>query len=108
MSFVWTMEKFEVSGPSVAFFTMPMAVIAGLLMVSNVRYFSFKAWPKGDRVPFIWLIAAVLIVVLLVIDTARVLFAVAVIYTVSGPVMTLWGRAAHRRRARRHVPRPTE
>ena len=36
------------------------------------------------------------IVVPLLIDTARVLFAVAVFYTVSGPVMTLWGRAAHR------------
>ncbi|WP_426287116.1 CDP-diacylglycerol--serine O-phosphatidyltransferase [Luteibacter sp. E-22] len=103
MSFVWTMEKFDIPGPSVAFFAMPLAVVAGLLMVSNVRYYSFKAWPKGDRVPFIWLIAAVLIVVLLLIDTARVLFAVAVIYTVSGPVMTLWGRAAHRRRTRRHA-----
>ncbi|MET4676750.1 MULTISPECIES: CDP-diacylglycerol--serine O-phosphatidyltransferase [unclassified Luteibacter] len=103
MSFVWTMAKFDVSGPSVAFFALPLAVIAGLLMVSNVRYYSFKAWPQGDRVPFIWLIAAVLVVVLLVIDTARVLFAVAVFYTVSGPVMTLWGRAAHRRRVRRHA-----
>jgi CDP-diacylglycerol--serine O-phosphatidyltransferase len=108
MSFVWTMEKFDVPGSSVAFFTMPIAVLVGLLMVSNVRYFSFKAWPKGDRVPFIWLIAAVLIVVLLVIDTARVLFAVAVIYTISGPVMTVWGRATHRRRARRSAARPVE
>ncbi|TCV94996.1 CDP-diacylglycerol--serine O-phosphatidyltransferase [Luteibacter rhizovicinus] len=103
MSFVWTMEKFDIPGPSVAFFAMPLAILAGLLMVSNVRYYSFKAWPKGDRVSFIWLIAAVLIVVALLIDTARVLFAVAVIYVVSGPVMTLWGRATHRRRARRHA-----
>jgi len=106
MSFVWTMEKFDIPGPSVAFFAMPLAVIAGLLMVSNVRYYSFKAWPKGDRVPFIWLIAAVLIVVLLLIDTARVLFAVAVFYTVSGPIHTLWGRATHRRRVRRHARTP--
>lgn len=103
MSFVWTMTKFDITGAEVAFFTLPLAVIAGLLMVSNVRYYSFKAWPKGDRVPFIWLIAAVLIVVLLFIDPARVLFAGTVIYTISGPVMTLWGRAAHRRRARRHA-----
>ncbi|MBB3227316.1 CDP-diacylglycerol--serine O-phosphatidyltransferase [Luteibacter sp. Sphag1AF] len=103
MAFVWTMEKFGIPGPTVAFFTMPLAVVAGLLMVSNVRYYSFKAWPKGDRVPFVWLIAAVLVVVLLVIDTAPVLLAVGIIYVVSGPVMTLWGRASRRRRARHHA-----
>ncbi|QDE40482.1 CDP-diacylglycerol--serine O-phosphatidyltransferase [Luteibacter pinisoli] len=107
MSFVWTMTKFDIPGPDVAFFAMPLAVIAGLLMVSNVRYYSFKAWPKGDRVPFIMLIVAVLIVVLLLIDPARVLFAGTMIYTISGPIMTLWGRAAHRRRVRRHA-KPAE
>lgn len=106
MSFVWTMTRFDVPGPDVAFFAMPLAVIAGLLMVSNVRYFSFKAWPRSDRVPFIWLIAAVLIVVLLVIDPPRVLFIGTLVYVVSGPVMTLWGRAAHRRRVRRHAKAP--
>jgi CDP-diacylglycerol--serine O-phosphatidyltransferase len=101
MSFVWTMEKFDVPGPEVCFFALPLAVIAGLLMVSRVRYFSFKAWPKSDRVPFLWIIVALLILVALAIDTARVLFAIAVIYVVSGPVLTLWGKATHRRRTRR-------
>jgi len=36
MSFVWTMEKFDIPGPSVAFFAMPLAVIAGLLMAEMV------------------------------------------------------------------------
>jgi CDP-diacylglycerol---serine O-phosphatidyltransferase len=103
MSFVWTMTRFDIDGASVAFFALPLAVIAGLLMVSNVRYYSFKAWPKSDRVPFIWLIAAVLVVVLLVIDPPRVLFIGTLVYVVSGPVMTLWGRATHRRRVRRHA-----
>ena len=106
MSFVWTMTKFDIPGPDVAFFALPIAVIAGLLMVSNVRYYSFKAWPKGDRVSFIWLIAAVLIVVLLLIDPARVLFAGTVVYVISGPILTVWGRAAHRRRVRRHAKAP--
>jgi CDP-diacylglycerol--serine O-phosphatidyltransferase len=52
-------------------------------------------------VPFIWIIAALLILVLLAIDTAHVLLAIAAIYTVSGVVLTLYGLAAHRRRLRR-------
>ena len=32
-------------------------------MVSRFRYFSFKAWPKSDRVPFIWIPAVVLVIV---------------------------------------------
>jgi CDP-diacylglycerol--serine O-phosphatidyltransferase len=101
MAFVWSMNRDGVSGADVAFVTPFFAVIAGLLMVSRVRYFSFKAWPAGDRVPFIWIIAALLILVLLAIDTAHVLLAIAVIYTLSGVVLTLWGLAAHRRRLRR-------
>jgi len=60
-------------------------------MVSRVRYFSFKASPKSDRVPFIWIPAAMLILVALAVDTARVLFGITVLYVLSGPVMTLWG-----------------
>jgi CDP-diacylglycerol--serine O-phosphatidyltransferase len=101
MAFVWSMNKDGVSGADLSFVTPFFAVIAGLLMVSRVRYFSFKAWPAGDRVPFIWIIAALLILVLLAIDTAHVLLAIAVIYTLSGVVLTLWGLAAHRSRLRR-------
>lgn len=96
MSFVWTVEKTDLSGIDVQFIVPVIAVVAGLLMVSRVRYFSFKAWPISDRVPFIWIPAAVLILVALAVDTARVLFAIALLYVVSGPIMTLWGLRRHR------------
>jgi CDP-diacylglycerol--serine O-phosphatidyltransferase len=73
------------------FVTPVVAIVAGLLMVSRVRYFSFKAWPKSDRVPFIWIPAAMLILVALAVDPPRVLFGIAVLYVLSGPAMTLWG-----------------
>jgi CDP-diacylglycerol---serine O-phosphatidyltransferase len=91
MSFVWSVEKFGKSGIEVQFVTPVIAVVAGLLMVSNIRYFSFKAWPRSDRVPFIWIPAALLIIVALAIEPAGVLFAVAALYVLSGPIMTLWG-----------------
>lgn len=106
MSFVWSVEKFERSGFDVQFITPVIAVVAGLLMVSNVRYFSFKAWPMSDRVPFIWIPAVVLIFVALALDPARMLFAIAALYVLSGPIMTLWGlRRWRERRAQRAVER---
>ena len=106
MSFVWTVEDVGLGGFDVQYVTPFIAVISGLLMVSRVRYFSFKAWPKSDRVPFIWMPAVVLIIVALAINPPRVLFGIAALYVISGPVMTLWGRVRHRgRRATRSAER---
>ena len=100
MSFVWTMENFGVEGQWLCFVTPILAVIAGLLMVSRVRYFSFKTLPVGDRVPFVWIILAVIIIIALTLNTALVLLALTVVYALSGIVITLWGlrsRASRRR-----------
>jgi CDP-diacylglycerol--serine O-phosphatidyltransferase len=106
MSFVWMVEDNGYGGLDVQYVTPFLAVVSGLLMVSRVRYFSFKAWPKSDRVPFIWIPAVVLVLVALYINTPVVLFAIAALYVVSGPVMTLTGRIRHRgRRATRSAER---
>ena len=115
MAFVWSIEAkglFGFSASDMDFVTPIVATVAGLLMVSRVRYFSFKAWPKSDRVPFIWIPAAMLILVALAVDTPRVLLAIALLYVLSGPVMTLWGlqrtRSARRRTQRQTAPRGEE
>ncbi|HEX7325650.1 MAG TPA: phosphatidylcholine/phosphatidylserine synthase [Rhodanobacteraceae bacterium] len=111
MAFVWTMENLGIEGQWLCFFTPVLAVVAGLLMVSRVRYFSFKAWPAGGRVPFVWIILAVIIIVALALDTALVLLVLATVYAASGVIITLWGlrsRASRRklRMARRHAAPP--
>lgn len=104
MSFVWSAEKLDLSGQQVQFVTPVIAIVAGLLMVSRVRYISFKAWPISDRVPFIWIPAAVLVLVALYIDPPRVVFVIALLYVLSGPVLTLWGLRRHRgKRAERRI-----
>ena len=100
MSFVWTLTEFGVSGDRVCFFTPILSAAMGLLMVSRVRYYSFKAWPRQQHVPFIWIIAALMILVLLAVYTAPVLLLASTAYMLSGLVLTLWG-IAHRRRGRR-------
>ncbi|MGH8190261.1 MAG: CDP-diacylglycerol--serine O-phosphatidyltransferase [Rhodanobacteraceae bacterium] len=100
MSFVWSMENLGIEGQSLRFFTPFLIIVAGLLMVSRVRYFSFKVLPANDRVPFVWVIVALLIIVALAINTALVLLALATVYALSGIVITLWGlrsRASRRR-----------
>ncbi|HET7930906.1 MAG TPA: phosphatidylcholine/phosphatidylserine synthase [Rhodanobacteraceae bacterium] len=119
MSFVWSMEYLQkadyaaVDGQSLCFFTPILAVAAGLLMVSRFRYTSFKTWPMHDRVPFVWIFLAVLILVALTLNPALVLLALATAYALSGVVVTLWGlrsRASRRRlRIGRHKdPPPVE
>ncbi len=105
MSYVWTVLDLGLTGAQVQFITPAVAILAGLLMVSRFRYYSFKSWPRSDKVPFFWLILVVLILVALAMNPPRVLFGIAVIYALSGPAVTVWGRA----RARgRHEPRPSE
>ncbi len=94
MSFVWAIEDkglFGFNASNMDFVTPVVAIVAGLLMVSRVRYFSFKAWPKSDRVPFIWIPAAMLILVALAVDPPRVVLLITTLYVLSGPIMTLWG-----------------
>ncbi|CAM0997865.1 Phosphatidylserine synthase [Rhodanobacter sp. Root179] len=105
MSFVWSVDKFGLAGSDFCFVTPVIAIVVGLLMVSRFRYFSFKSLPMGKHqlVPFAWMVAAVLLIALLILDTARVLFAGFTIYLLSGPVWTIWGLTTHRRRARRNA-----
>ncbi|MBQ4855235.1 phosphatidylcholine/phosphatidylserine synthase [Rhodanobacter sp. B2A1Ga4] len=103
MSFVWSVDKFGLAGSDFCFVTPVVAIVVGLLMVSRFRYFSFKSLPTGDRqrVPFVWMVVAVLLLALLILDTPRVLFVGFTLYLLSGPVWTIWSLATHRRRSRR-------
>ena len=99
MSFVWTVLDTGHTGQDVQFITPVIAVVAGLLMVSRFRYFSFKAWPRGDKVPFFWVPVALLILVALAMNPPRVLFAIVFTYALSGPALTIWSRLRRRREA---------
>jgi CDP-diacylglycerol--serine O-phosphatidyltransferase len=73
---------------------------AGLLMVSNFRYFSFKQLDVQGRVSFLLAVVAMLAIALILIHPPIVLFLGFLAYAVSGPVWTLVRlreRRAHRR-----------
>ena len=92
-SFVWTMHDSGLDGAANRYLALAVTVVAALLMVSRIRYSSFKgsgSGPRAERVPFVALLVAVVVLVALVIDPPRVLLATAVLYALSGPV--LWFR----------------
>lgn len=59
---------------------------AGVMMVSNVFYRSFKDLDLRGRVPFAAILLVVLIFVVIALDPATVLFVVFLAYALSGPV----------------------
>ncbi len=103
---VWVGKDVEVGIP-LATFAMVVTVLTGLLMVSNFRYPSFKNIDLRGRVPFVVMLAVVLIFVVVSIDPARVLLAMASTYAVSAPLLWLWhhrGGLLARWRQRRAAP----
>jgi len=63
-------------------------VICGLLMVSNVKYYSFKEFDK-KKVPFVVLIVGVLVMSIAIYDIPVGILAIGIIYALSGIVTTL-------------------
>lgn len=69
-----------------------VTIVVGCLMVTNVPYHSFKGFDIKGRVPFIAILAVVLIFVVVTIDPPRILLFIFLAYTASGPVQMLWDR----------------
>ncbi len=96
MGMVWVGSDYQVEGDSYAGYAFVLTVVAGLLMVSNIRYHSFKNFDLKGRVPFVAILVVVFIFVFISISPSHVLFAMAFIYAVSGVVTTLWGMRGKR------------
>ena len=88
---VWSGHDTDMSLP-LAVLAALITVIAALLMVSNVRYTSFKNIDFRGRVPFVAMLVVVLVFVIVSIDPARVLLVMALLYAFSGPACWLWQR----------------
>ena len=100
-SFVWTSHEFGWTGEELRYPALALTVVAGLLMVSRIRYSSFKgsgSGPKADRVPFFALLIAIAVLIALWIEPPVTLLVASALYALSGPAMWL------RRRRVPHAP----
>ena len=97
---IWFSEDNGLDGSDMWMVGALLAASMGALMVSNVRYYSFKEVDFKNRVPFFTLIMTVLLFVVVSSHPPSVLFFGFLIYAISGPVLTLY-QIRQRRRQRK-------
>jgi CDP-diacylglycerol--serine O-phosphatidyltransferase len=84
-----------------------MIYVLAFLMVSNIRYSSFKELDLARRKPFRIFMFVVLSMIVVIMEPVIVLFAFVVMYVLSGPAATV--RAWHKKRVLRKLePVPEE
>lgn len=93
---VWVCFDHGIKGQEIAPIALVLTVISGLLMVSNISYYSFKDLDFKNKVPFIAVMVIVLIFVLASIDPPKILFGFFLIYALSGPIVSVVRRIRKR------------
>lgn len=63
-----------------------LVVLSGMLMVSNIKYYSFKDLDLKGRVPFVAILVVVLAFAVVFSDPPRILLLLFLVYALSGPV----------------------
>ncbi|MGD8378493.1 MAG: CDP-diacylglycerol--serine O-phosphatidyltransferase [Gammaproteobacteria bacterium] len=100
---VWLGPDFGLPGGDLIIPAYVITVAAGALMVSNIKYYSFKDVNLRGKVPFAYVLPIPLLFMLVAVSPAKVLFGVFFLYTLQGPVL-----AVIRWRRRRRVQRAAE
>jgi CDP-diacylglycerol--serine O-phosphatidyltransferase len=100
VGFVWLCEDFKIDPISMRFIAEFITILAGILMVSNIYYRSFKDLDLKNKVPFVALLVLVLLYVCITLAAPLVLFFIFASYTVSGPLQALfkWRKRWSKRR----------
>jgi len=101
VSTIWFCVSRDIDPDRIAWLMLILTVSLGTLMVSRVRYYSFKSLAASDRVPFASIFLLLVVIVLLAVDPPAVLFTIGIVYVLSGLLLTARGRYAQRRRRRR-------
>ena len=96
-SFVWLSNTYTLDMKIVS---LLLTVCAGILMVSNIRYNSFKGFDFRSKVPFIVIVAVMMAIAVINSDPPSTLFAIFSLYAISGPIITLW-QLQHKRGQRK-------
>ena len=82
---IWMLHDLDVSGKAIQIPALIMIIAAGLLMVSPIKYNSFKDFDLKSKVPHLAILGVVLAFALVQVDPPKVLFAVFFVYALSGP-----------------------
>lgn len=88
---VWVGTDFDIPGKTISESAALIVMLLSLLMVSNLKYHSFKEIDLKGHVPFISIFLVVFIYVLIAWDPAKILFSIFFLYMLSG-IISLFKR----------------
>ena len=94
MSLIWVMDDAGIREASkidwLAWSAFAVTLFAGLSMVTNAPFYSFKVVGGRSTVPFIVLVAIAVGIALVALDPPRVLFGIFFVYGLSGYAVYAW------------------
>ena len=90
--FIWLMTETGIKGYDVAWVMFAFALYAGLTMVTNVPFYSFKDIQMKKSVPFAVIVMIALGIAVINIHPPTVLFGLFVLYGLSGYALYGWRR----------------
>jgi len=99
---VWVAYDYEIPGHQLWITTAIVTVIIGALMVSSIRYYSFKDIDFKGHVPFVALLAVLMLFVFVSISPPLILLSAFGLYVLSGPILAvtryigIWRKAKKR------------
>lgn len=102
--FIWVMVDNGITGEDARVYVLIMTVVSGLLMVSNIRYHSFKELNFTGKVPFVVSVVVMLTLAIIYVQPPIVLFIISFVYACSG----IWLTATLLRRKRKEKKESNE
>jgi len=81
---IWVLNDYQVRGGDVKFIAAMITIYAGITMVSNVKFYSGKDINLRRAVPFWVVLVIVMALLLIMVEPSHVLWAVMLLYGVSG------------------------
>lgn len=93
---VWAATEYDIDGGPYVYLIAAYVAIVGVLMVSNVLYYSFKDVNLKEKVPFLILAGIVLAVGVISISPAIFLWMLFLAYAISGPLLWAWRKSKHK------------
>ena len=94
--FIWLMTDLEIPSGDVTWAMFAITLFAGLTMVTNVPFYSFKDLSVKKSVPFAAIVLVALGIAVINIHPPTVLFGLFMIYGLSGYAIYVWRKAKGR------------
>ncbi len=98
---VWVGVDNSILGADLSQAMVVLTIVVGLLMVSNILFYSFKEVHFKGKVPFYTMVVVVILLALASLDISKVLLLVFGLYTLSGPLLSVVRRV---RKLNRKIP----